>query len=299
MRRPPYLPFMQGPLSLAPGLRPINPRKWLYPDTEASSWLGEKRRLMQSRRDEVFASCAGEPLLEEAGRHVRGAGLAAAGWPTPLEAAASDVSDDLCILDRDDAGQWRLVAASLVAPTFWRLGEKLGEPLAGLHGPVPGACPVMVSRIHRILDGLRPGLVLERFNWTVQPGPERFTPSQADFLARAAQLPEEGALDALWLRVERQTVSRLPHTGAILFTIRVAIDPLRAVLAGSGAVDAFSTAWTKIDPVLAAYKGWPSYERLVSAAVEQARLAGRAGGSAGLRDSLAVSGQMESPDDAA
>ena len=75
---------------------------------------------------------------------------------------------------------------------------------------VKGANPGMVSRIHRMFDAIQPGQVLERFNWTVQPGTARVTPSQAPFKARAAELPEAGALDALWLRVERQTISKLP-----------------------------------------------------------------------------------------
>jgi hypothetical protein len=128
----------------------------------------------------------------------------------------------------------------------------------------------MVTRIHRMFDAIQPGQVLERFNWTVQPAPDRFTPDQAPFKKRAAELPAAGALDALWLRVERQTISRLPESGAVAFTIRIAIDPLRAALAAPGQAAAFGAAWDAIDPVLADYKGWPHYERLVRAALIEA-----------------------------
>jgi len=112
--------------------------------------------------------------------------------------------------------------------------------------------------------------VLERFNWTVQPGTARYTPSQAPFKKIAADLPEKGSLDALWFRVERQTISKLPVSGAVAFTIRVAIDPLRNALPDAGHVAAFHGAWEGIDPVLADYKGWPHYERLVQAALAEA-----------------------------
>ena len=272
MRQPPYMPFMQGPLTLAPGLRPVEASGWLTPDSEAPAWLEQKRQIMVERRDQVFASLASEALLEEAACHLPTFREASGRhWPTPLEAAAAAVSDDLCLLVRGEDGLWRLVAGSVVAPTFWILAEKLGAPLAGLHAPVPGACPVMVGRVHRIFDGLRPGTIIERFNWTVQTGPERFTPSQAGFLARASQLAAATALDNLWLRVERQTVSKTSRSGAIMFTIRVAVDPLRAVLACSAAMEAFEAAWRSTDPALAAYKGWPQYEHLVMSALEQAR----------------------------
>lgn len=52
MRAPPYLPFLNGPLSLAPGLRPIAPEAWLCPDTEAGA-LEEKRALMREDRKSV------------------------------------------------------------------------------------------------------------------------------------------------------------------------------------------------------------------------------------------------------
>ncbi|MFN7056654.1 heme-dependent oxidative N-demethylase family protein [Hyphomonas sp.] len=272
MRTPPYLPFLNGPLSLAPGLKPIEASHWLDPDTEKDVWLDDKRTLMRKRRRDVFAARPGteEAMAEAAEQVLAFSGSRARGdWPTPLEKAASAVSDDLCLMMREGYGFWRLEAASLCAPTFWRLDEKLGEPLAGLHGPVPGANPDMVGRVRRMFDALRPGQVLERFNWTVQPGPERFTPSQEAYKRLAGILTEEGALAALWLRVERQTISKLPQTGAVLFTIRVAIDPLQAALDGPGHAEAFEAAWDGIDPVLADYKGWPHYERLVRAALAE------------------------------
>lgn len=275
MRRPPYLPFLSGPPGLAPGLRPIEEAAWLHPDTEAGAWLDEKRRLMRERRAEVFAAHPGadEAMQEAADRIKALVGRGAGVWETPLERAASMVSDDLCVLMREGSGFWRLEAASLCAPTFWRLSDKLGEPLAALHGPVPGANPDMVGRVHRMFDALRPGQVIERFNWTVQPGGDRFTPSQDGYKALAPTLPEEGALDTLRLRVERQTISKLPQTGAVVFTIRVVIDPLRAALDGEGHAEAFRAAWDGIDPVLAKYKGWPHYERLVRAALAEAEAA--------------------------
>ena len=268
MREPPYLPFLSGPASLAPGLKPIPPEQLIAPDTEADIWLPEKRRIMRARRAEVFFSNLPDADITEAAALVTGhLPPSEETWPSPLEAAAARVSDDLCLLQRGEDSLWRLEAASLVAPTFWLLAEKAGQPLGGLHDPVPAANPGLVSRIARMFDALRPGQVLERFNWTVQAGPGRFTPSAAPLKALAAATPDDDALDVLHLRVERQTISKLPESGLLLFTIRIAVDPLRAVLLSSQRAEAFRAAWEGTDPALAAYKGWPAYDRLVRAAL--------------------------------
>ncbi|MEZ6002480.1 DUF3445 domain-containing protein [Hyphomonas sp.] len=268
MREPPYLPFLSGPASLAPGLKPIPPEQLIAPDTEADLWLPEKRQIMRTRRDDVFVSNLPDAPLEEAAALVtRHLPPSEEIWPSALEAAAARVSDDLCLLQRGEDGLWRLEAASLVAPTFWRLADKAGQPLGGLHDPVPGANPGLVSRIARMFDALRPGQVLERFNWTVQAGPARFTPSAAPLKALAAATSDADALDVLHLRVERQTISKLPESGLLLFTIRIAVDPLRAALSSPQRIEAFRAAWAGTDPALADYKGWPAYDPLVHAAL--------------------------------
>ncbi|MEZ5997614.1 MAG: DUF3445 domain-containing protein [Hyphomonas sp.] len=270
MRRPPHLPFLDGPASLSPGLKPIPAERLIAPDTEAEAWLPEKRQIMKAHREEVFASRLPEDQLAEAEAIVTShLPPSDETWPTPLERAAARVSDDLCLLERGADELWRLEAASLCAPTFWLLSEKLGQPLGGLHGPVPGANPSLVSRISRMFDAIRPGQVLERFNWTVQAGDARFTPRSAPLKALAAETPDAAALDLLHLRVERQTISKLPVSGLLLFTIRIVVDPLSAALDTPEHIAAFRAAWETTDPALADYKGWPHYDRLVNAALRR------------------------------
>ena len=270
MRTPPYLSYLAGAPSLAPGLKPIDPGAWLSPDSEAESWLPEKTVLMRTHRAQVFADTGiPEAIAETAEAVFAATGPGDPAWESPLEQAAARVSDDLCLLLPDERGEWVLRAASLVAPTFWSLADKIGRPLAGLHHTVPAANPGLVSRISRMFDALTPGKVLERFNWTVQAGPSRFTPSSEPLKAMARAAPDAAALDLLHFRVERQTISKMPQTGVVVFTIRTCIDPLAAALPDADHARAFEAAWRGIDPALADYKGWPVYERLVRAALVQ------------------------------
>lgn len=271
MQRPPYLPFMNGAPSLAPGLAPIDVSNWFVPDTEAEAWLSDKQEMMCAARDRVYADQGDperwEPLLGLMAE--QGVVIADDEWPTPLERAAASVSDDLCLMVRGGDGVWRLEAASLCAPSGWVLAERIGQPLAGLHGPIPGAEPILVQRISRMFDALRGDLLLERFNWTVQAGATRYAADSAPLKQLARETDDADALDVLHLRVERQTLRKLINSDTILFTIRVCIDPLSTALADPMHRQAFEQAWARIDPDLAAYKGWPSYERLVRQALKR------------------------------
>jgi len=263
----PWRPYRDGPPAFAPKLRPIPEAHWLHRDTEAAAWLAPKRALMRERRAEVFATAPGIEAAEaELAAHIGLRDAVAFDWPTALEAAASTVSDDLVLLTPAPDGRWCLRAASLCAPTFWRLAEGVGQTLNGLHGPVPGGDPGLAGRIGRVFDNLQPGTVLERFNWTVQAGGERFTPSQAPLKARAqAAVGQIAARQLLHLRVERQTIRKLPVSGAVVFSIRVAVDPLTDVLDTLAEVAAFRAAWAGLSEAERAYKGWPAYEHLVAA----------------------------------
>lgn len=253
MRRPPNLPFLAGPPDFMVGLHPIPLESWLFPDWEAAC-LPAKRALLNSRSEQVCAALEGaqEAALE--------AGALMAGEAS-LEAAAACVSDDPVILQKRD-GEWRATAMVLCAPTFFSAQEAIGKSLGALHGPVPDVLGPnetqgLAQRVARIFDALAPDTVLERFNWTVQPGPERYTPQAQPVFERAAKLGAESAADLLHLRVERQTIRKLPTSQAVLFCIRVSIDPLRDALAQPGARALFAQAWESAPLRVRQYKRWP------------------------------------------
>lgn len=271
MRLPPHLPFMAGPPDFTVGLRPIETQAWITPDVEAAA-LPEKRALIATRLDEVYAAT---PDSHEAQAELaRLVGAARAASADTLVEAAQLTSDDLVVLLPDAAGAWRVRAALLCAPTYFSCHDALGKTLHGLHAPVPDrladGAQGLGDRIGRVFDGLRPDLVLERFNWTVQAGPDRFTPSSAPVMARAAVAEPSRALDELFLRVERQTIRKLAATGAVVFTIRISLDPLATVFAVAGAKNAFATAWAQAPDYVRGYKRWPALDRLVMAALAAA-----------------------------
>ena len=254
-RLPVHAPYDGSSKPFAAGLRPLDLADWIEAGSDRADQLLEKRRL--------YASLAGEVHVEEADtsaaqREVLGLLIAylPARYPdlysrsgeamviagvgtvdigpviaSPLQAAALLVAEDLILMRASPEG-WRLAAGSLCFPSHWSLTEKFGRPLHDIHAPVPGFGPGtrMAEIINRMFDSLKVEQPMQRFNWSLQAGDglhQPFTNMQRD--ERAAKRPSKFAGDAIasaFIRVERQTLRKLPLSGDILFTIRIHLDPL-------------------------------------------------------------------------
>jgi len=265
------LPFQQGPPRFDVGLAPIELTHWLVPDDQAS-WVGPKNELMDAESDAVFASVTGSmPGQIEAAKLVATAcGQDIDLGEPPLFAASRLVSDDLVLMEMRE-GAWTNTALCLCSPTFFSAHDAIGKSLFGLHRPVPGGDPGLGGRISRVFSLLRDDLVLERHNWTVQWSDARYTPDGTPLREAAAAAALEEAKDALHLRVERQTIRRLPQTGAVLFTIRIRLYRLAELLADQPLASAFQQAWKDASPDVRAYKKWESLERHVAALLHDYR----------------------------
>jgi len=246
------LPFAGGGWRLQMGLRSVAPGDWLAPDDAIAAELAEKRALLIARHDEVFRAlpACGAPaaeLLELLAEHLpahhpdffrrEGVWLVnrASGerWDVsaralhPLDLAGRLVQEDLCLM-LPGADGYVLGGASLCAPNRWRIDEKLGRPLLGIHDFVPGYGEVLARPVERFFAELKPERIVGRVNWGIADRPDRFQPVA---LARTRPVTAENAGAELYLRLERQTLRKLARSAAVLFTIRTSIAPLGRALA--------------------------------------------------------------------
>jgi hypothetical protein len=180
----------------------------------------------------------------------------------PIDDAGRLVAEDLCVLVPGDGG-WILGAGSVCFPSHWRLPDKLGRSMAAVHDPVPDYAADLSDRVDRFLDKLRVGRGVWRRNWTIHTAPDLYAPA-----VPAPPDPPVTADDAgwrLWLRSERQTLTRLPRTGAVVFTIRTQQVPL-AVVAGHPDLRArLARAVAAWPPHQAAYRGGEAVRRPLAA----------------------------------
>ena len=247
------------------GLAPIPLTDWL--EGGEADPAARKDALFETMRDLVWAETEASRVAQaEALAMVNAAAGAAAPRDDlpPLYAAARAVPDDLCLMQKVD-GEWRLSALSLSAGSFFTAEQVIGRSLAELHGPVTGFADRFLVRLQRIFEGLRPDLVLERRNWTVLNSVELHTPSAAPIRARVGEIAPAEAGQALQIRVERQTLRRLPQTGGALFTIRVWLAPLASLAADPARLAAFEEAWRSATPEFRAYKQLRLYDPLIEA----------------------------------
>ena len=260
----PHSPWAETGGDFAIGLRPIPVAQWL--EGGEADPAGRKDAVLDAHADLAWGELDGSrPAQTEALDLIAGATgpIELAGRP-PLLAAARAVADDLCLMERRE-GAWRLSAAALCAPSFFTVPQALGRSLAELHAPVDGFSARFLTRVERIFDALRPGLILERRNWTVLNSGALFTPDSAPIRATIDQISTEEAGLALYLRVERQTLRRLPRTGAALFTIRIWRAPLASLADDPDRLAAFARAWRTASQDFRNYKGFASYDALVAA----------------------------------
>jgi len=142
-----------------------------------------------------------------------------------LIACALTVPEDLCLLLRGSDG-YRLVAACVCAPSYWRLPEKIGLNLNQIHQPVAGLNAALGPRMDEFFDRLPAGRLFSRRNWLIHSSAERFQPEPEQSSGQQA----EDRTRTLVMRSETQTVRRL-STDVVVFTISVECHPLTHISA--------------------------------------------------------------------
>ena len=249
------LPLEPGPPWLAMGTHGLASQPWLLTDDDHARDLAWKAELLAERHPEVFAALD-TPEVWAASEETLALVSGATGDATlhPLDAAGRLVQEDLCLLVLRD-GAPHLDAASLCFPSYWRLADKLGRPLAAVHGPVAHYADELAARVDTFLARLRPDRPVWRRNWSIHDDPTYFLPGGSEQEASASDAPLPEPPDGLWLRSERQTLRRLTGTDAVLFTIRTQQVPLATMAHHPDVARRMAVAIEAWSPELRAYKG--------------------------------------------
>lgn len=212
------LPKARGGGALRMGLARLTEEQWLDPEPD----LAVRRAHFAAYPESVIM----QPEAEAAGREV----AAMLGIEGRLGEAGQAVWEDLCVLTRSTEGEpYRLTGGALAFPTDWSLAGKIGRPLIAVHAPIHGYAEQLSEGVDRFIDGLKPGEIWGRTNWFVVASDAlRYLPRDEPE-ARFAHVTARNAGETLFVRSERQTLRRLPESGAVLFTIGIYRTPLGAL----------------------------------------------------------------------
>ncbi len=246
------LPLEPGPPWLTMATRQLQLGGWLVADDDRERDLVRKAVLLDERHAEVFAALD-TPAVGAASLEVLELVLDATGQPVvpsdlhPLDAAGRLVQEDLCLMVLRD-GAPHLDAASLCFPSYWRLSEKLGRPMAEVHGPVAHYGDELATKVDTFLQRLHRDRPVWRRNWSIHDDPTYFLPDPTP--PREVEPP-----NGVWLRSERQTLRRLATDAVVLFTIRTQQVPLAVLSERPDVAQRMAAAIAAWSPAMQAYKG--------------------------------------------
>ncbi len=170
--------------------------------------------------------------------------------------------EDLVLMDaRGDDDEIVCVAGHVCFGSGWALEEKLGQPLLAIHAPVPEFAKRAGPSADLLLRRLKPGRPVGRWNWTFSPTDRlNLAPALAhEWQPAWLAVTPENAGTRCFLRRERQTLSRLPRTGAILFTIHTYLTPIGEIAADPQERRRLLAYVQSLPPAILAYRGMTPY----------------------------------------
>ncbi|KAG5644931.1 hypothetical protein DXG03_007396 [Asterophora parasitica] len=195
-----------------------------------------------------------------------------------LEISALLVQEDLALMIEGTDGKYYFQAGAITIAGFWRIQDKIGLPLDEIHtsGDVPRYKDKLQASMERFFQRLAVDKPVVRNNYffqVVKPtspgGIEEIDPEELGW-AESSNGPEDAfshthpehqptrptpTPSTVRLRSERQTLRRLPHSGAILFTIRTHLTPIDKLAEEPGMARRLASALRGWGDDIGQYKG--------------------------------------------
>lgn len=290
----PYRAFRYGPkYNVTMGLRSVRFEDWIQLDNHYPRFHADKARRIAERGDRCCRTLpeaypAAVELLEELAAYLPArypsmfqrddSGLLRNLWSgetfdvaarplaeDPIATCARLVQDDLAIMVERPDGQYYLLSGAVLLAGFWRLEDKVGMPLSQIHtsGEVPQYREKLERGMMNFFRRLKCDEMYARNNYFVQVD---------DDLAWSWSIGSEDSPDISWntaeknravehhyFRSERQSLRRLPKTGAVVFTIRTYFHPITEIAQEDFVPGRLASGIRSWGPDVQKYKGYQQY----------------------------------------
>ncbi len=182
----------------------------------------------------------------------------------PFEYITRQAQGDFTLQDQRDDNLY-VDGGMVTTQADWSLEFNVGMTFHEWHGPVPLAHDLGVfDRALQFLMRIQQGKPVRRLNWTMTVNP-RLDTSPENYPIwgpdRATITPENVA-DKLFLRVELQTLFRLPRSNAILFGVRAYLTSIGDVARVPKWGRRLHRVLRDLPPELVTYKGMTRYRQI-------------------------------------
>ncbi|CAG8923035.1 unnamed protein product [Penicillium salamii] len=187
----------------------------------------------------------------------------------PMAIAARLVQDDLAIMIERPDGEYYLLGGAVLLAGFWRLSDKFGMRLSEIHtsGDVPQYKSKLEKGMMNFFRRLRPEDPVLRNNYFIQvddnlPWSHSIGPEDADEVSWGTA-EKNRAIENHFFRSERQSLRRLPKSGAVVFTIRTYFEPITEVVKEPYVPGRLASAIRSWGDDVSRYKGKEKYQEVL------------------------------------
>ena len=260
--RPLYRPYRWASADFQLGLRPISPESWILIGADHAEIMRQKHDRLNRFRPHYYRTLAESlpaqrELRDRVTTHLvtdhpesfQRLGSVVRSVITgqtldldddslePLLQLSYMIEEDFMLLD-EGGGIPRITAAANAYSSSGRLVASVGHDMAWTHALVPQLTQKLGARINRVIGSVHAATPCERFNWQLTPMASVFFPHSDPHGANAAAMQHISAElrrdparagELLWIRVERQTLSRLPDSNVTAFSLHTYSDPLSSI----------------------------------------------------------------------
>jgi hypothetical protein len=187
----------------------------------------------------------------------------------PMCMAGRLVQDDLALMIEKPDGEYYLLAGSILLAGFWRLEDKFGMRMSDIHtsGDVPQFKEKLESSMMKFFSRLGCEELYARNNYFIQVDDSlawSWSIGGEDSSGLSWQTAEKNrAIEHHWFRSERQSLRRLPKTGAIAFTIRTYFHPITEIAQEDYVPGRLASAIRSWGDDVSRYKGKERYEEVL------------------------------------
>ncbi|KAK3069184.1 hypothetical protein LTR53_012679 [Teratosphaeriaceae sp. CCFEE 6253] len=144
-----------------------------------------------------------------------------------LEVLLHNIPEDFAIMLRDPkTGIYSFRAGIICSSLGWNLGSKIGLKLSEIHAPIPDYKEKMQFSMDRYFSKKPTEKAIQRGSWGLEIDEPLFMPpNDPHEKLREAQDPTH-TVDRCHLRVDWQTLRRLPLSGAVVFNFKAVFTPV-------------------------------------------------------------------------
>jgi hypothetical protein len=145
----------------------------------------------------------------------------------PLHVLLNNVAEDFAVMLRHpDTGLYSFRSGVICSSLGWNVGSKIGLKLHEIHAAIPDYKEKMQFSMDRYFSKKPTDKAIQRGSWGLEIDEPLFMPpGDPHEQLRDAQDPSH-TIDRCHLRVDWQTLRRLPLSGAVIFNFKAVFTPV-------------------------------------------------------------------------